>query len=405
MKKILYLIIFCLFMMPHLALATTGTCIDGNEEYITFDELDSRYEYDWVNYCEIRYKLSNNDTDTVFYNYKTNNFKDLNRKFGSESFCGIPLNDAIGKCNIQTANGDVCYDEYEAFPINFVGADGIKYVGFGCRKEKEPNNVCDEKTVYVGDSIYYLGKETGIDETCTSSDLYGNRVVEWQDKSKCYAVFSNPGKAKINAYDTNGNLLKCTEYTVEIKKNIKSVSPEIDKKLYDYKKTSSCNNGEYLTYNGLEICSGYQKDNISVECSAGYNTINLDIEYSNNTSGVGYICRKPKLSQNPTTPSEPTEKNCKSLLGSPDVEGSPAYYLNKVFRILRYVAIILLIGLSVFDFITATASNDEKALNKAVSKTIKRAIICLVIFFLPILIKLLLQYLDFKSTNLCDIEK
>lgn len=96
-------------------------------------------------------------------------------------------------------------------------------------------------------------------------------------------------------------------------------------------------------------------------------------------------------------------QECESLLGSPTVYGSPAFLLNKAFQVVRYVAIILLVALSVFDFVSAITSNDENAIKKATSKTIKRAIICVIIFFLPLLIELILKYLDDQANSLCGI--
>lgn len=97
-------------------------------------------------------------------------------------------------------------------------------------------------------------------------------------------------------------------------------------------------------------------------------------------------------------------ENCESLLGDPNKKEptpSPAWYLSFIFSIIRYVAIILLIVLTIIDFVGATASQDNDAIKKVVSKTIKRAIICVVIFVLPTLIDLVLQFIHDSSVSDC----
>ncbi len=95
--------------------------------------------------------------------------------------------------------------------------------------------------------------------------------------------------------------------------------------------------------------------------------------------------------------------SCTSLLGSPSTSGTPAFYLDKAFSVLKYVAIILLIVMSMFDFITAVTAHDNDAIQKATSKTIKRLIYCVVIFFLPLLIRFVLEYLNDRAIDLCGI--
>jgi len=93
--------------------------------------------------------------------------------------------------------------------------------------------------------------------------------------------------------------------------------------------------------------------------------------------------------------------SCKSILGSPDVEKTPAWYLSIVFSIIRYVSIILLIVLSVMDFIGAIASQDNDIIKKAVNKLMRRAILCVVIFLLPTILDFGLQFLHKSQIQDC----
>lgn len=96
---------------------------------------------------------------------------------------------------------------------------------------------------------------------------------------------------------------------------------------------------------------------------------------------------------------------CGLLLGDPSVSTTPAYYLSIAFNVIKYIAIILLIVLSVIDFISAIASQDNDIINKTVKKTITRVILCAVIFILPFLINFALKILNDYQENvgLCGI--
>ncbi len=98
----------------------------------------------------------------------------------------------------------------------------------------------------------------------------------------------------------------------------------------------------------------------------------------------------------------PTNLNCNSLLGSPSDTGSPSYYIVVSFKIVRYVAIILLIVLSVMDMVSAVASSDSEIIQKTVAKIIKRLILCVIIFLLPLLINFILQFID-SNLKVCGV--
>ncbi len=99
----------------------------------------------------------------------------------------------------------------------------------------------------------------------------------------------------------------------------------------------------------------------------------------------------------------PDVNDCRSLLGDPAIPGSPAYYLVFAFKVVRYVAIILLIALSVMEFVTATASSDQEAITKATKKTIRRFVLCVVIFALPTLLNFSLNFLYDRKMEVCGI--
>ena len=98
------------------------------------------------------------------------------------------------------------------------------------------------------------------------------------------------------------------------------------------------------------------------------------------------------------------DHSCTSLLGDPSVgmpDPSPAYLLTYAFKIIRYIALIILVVLSTMDFISSVSSQDKDSINKAINKTIQRAIICVIVFLLPSIIEFVLTFLNDRAVNIC----
>lgn len=73
--------------------------------------------------------------------------------------------------------------------------------------------------------------------------------------------------------------------------------------------------------------------------------------------------------------------------------------LENILKIMRIVAPIIVIFLTTAELISAVASKDDNALNKAMSKLTTRIALVAVLFFLPILLNLLLGFIDNKYST------
>lgn len=93
------------------------------------------------------------------------------------------------------------------------------------------------------------------------------------------------------------------------------------------------------------------------------------------------------------------EGSCDTLLGSIHNPKDPAYYLDFAFKIIKYLAIVLLFVYTIVEYSKAITSSNQDAIKKATQATIKRLIIAIIIFFLPILINFILSILGIVSTN------
>lgn len=75
--------------------------------------------------------------------------------------------------------------------------------------------------------------------------------------------------------------------------------------------------------------------------------------------------------------------------------------VSYLFSVLQWVIPIILIVLIVIDLSKALINPDEKTKKDAVSKAVKRVIYAVIIFFIPLLVKLIFRFIgDAKPRNL-----
>lgn len=96
------------------------------------------------------------------------------------------------------------------------------------------------------------------------------------------------------------------------------------------------------------------------------------------------------------------KKDCESLFGDPNEDGTVANFLQQIFTIMGYAAPVLCTVLSIFDFVKATASQKNDNLTKAAKTTAKRIVLAIILFFLPTLINFLFPLLGWYGT--CGLE-
>ena len=113
------------------------------------------------------------------------------------------------------------------------------------------------------------------------------------------------------------------------------------------------------------------------------------------------ICENMKAE--PEEPSEEVKSECVSILGTTGNPDSPAYWVQLIISIMRYIAIIALVIMITIDFIQALIKQDSDALKQATNKSIKRIIYAILIFFIPWLIKFLLGLFGIIEGNDCVI--
>lgn len=70
-------------------------------------------------------------------------------------------------------------------------------------------------------------------------------------------------------------------------------------------------------------------------------------------------------------------------------------------RIILIAAPIILIIMGTVDFLGAVSASDEKAMKKAMNNLVKRFIICVIIFLLPLLVNFVIGWTTFNNFTAC----
>jgi hypothetical protein len=122
------------------------------------------------------------------------------------------------------------------------------------------------------------------------------------------------------------------------------------------------------------------------------NTYQTKIELNGNepvTDADGNDTSANSNSSNATTDSTEiitSSTDCDSIFG-----GEFGKLLKDALSLLRFAVPILIVGLSVVDFIKATAAQDQNEIKKSLNKLVKRLIIGVLIFLLPTILDLILD--------------
>lgn len=95
---------------------------------------------------------------------------------------------------------------------------------------------------------------------------------------------------------------------------------------------------------------------------------------------------------------ESSYSNCDAIFGDPNVSGSFARYLNNVLHLVQYLGPMLVIVLTMFEYFKVIIGKEDDALKSANSKTMKRVILLLILYYLPTLIIFLLETFGFEGS-------
>lgn len=93
------------------------------------------------------------------------------------------------------------------------------------------------------------------------------------------------------------------------------------------------------------------------------------------------------------------EEKCEVFFGAKDDETSIRYLINEILLYPKYIVPILVIGLGTVDLAKAVISAKEDGMKKAQSTFIKRVLIGVVIFLVPVILDLIMYFIDLVLGN------
>lgn len=89
-----------------------------------------------------------------------------------------------------------------------------------------------------------------------------------------------------------------------------------------------------------------------------------------------------------------SEETCSGLLGESTMKD-----LSNIFKYMKILGPILVIAYSTYDYIVALVNKDPEEYKKVNKKLITRLILVVVLFFLPIILNLLLSFINDSYTT------
>ncbi len=225
-----------------------------------------------------------------------------------------------------------------------------------------PSNAYDTTKTCSGDDYLFTkdGKTCKVEITI---DLYQNVTLKYGDKNNWSKATkkSNPG---ISEFD-------CSIDGTTI--NIKSDAELAKGKL------SKCPN---LTADVDSDLDGSDGDHTDGSDSSNVTVIDDSGDYDH---GIGDLISKWFGGGNNGNMTA-GEMNCNNV-----IKGTLGQYLTKIFSIMKYLGIVLCVGMTIYEFVKALLDSDKEVMNKLVKKAFTRLILVAVLFFLPLFVNLLVS--------------
>lgn len=256
--------------------------------------------------------------------------------------------------------------------------------------------------------------DTKCDETLSASvKLYNiaSEEDEAVEDKETYATcsYSDGGFASLEIYYYKDESWVIKEYN----KNVTGITINDTWEFDNYQEVSA-----YLSIEGIltiyssKMCPSdgyYQIDDLDVNYC-------LQLATDDNCDDYPYEFSESEESQTVTnsstytyddatfTSGETVDLGCEGLLGETDDPNDTAYYLQMALDIMKYVAIVALIGLSIVDYMQAAASSDADAFKKANSKALKRLLYTVILFVFPTVLKFIFELTGIYSDPFCGLD-
>ena len=301
--------------------------------------------------------------------------------------------------NYTTSNGDLSYSEdntsaeSKIFSLNKCPN---YMVGFYTKNKKNGKNT----------NLYAAENETVKD-----------RIARyWYDKGSSY--INDDLSASSNTFLTamkDENVTIDADSLNKIYDQIEADTKKINDMINDYKNNSCVNEDAYITkyteckkkINSLETVSGSIEQNLD-NYIKNYGISSEDSRVKSLQSAINdakkLIEEEKKILDNADCETKKSLGLVKYCGVSPDDSNSGNDYINgcgdlpkttalvkQIYGLIKYLIPVLIIGLSIVDFLKVLLSGEEKVYKEAWSKFVKRIMIGIVILLLPILLRIVIN--------------
>ncbi len=95
--------------------------------------------------------------------------------------------------------------------------------------------------------------------------------------------------------------------------------------------------------------------------------------------------------------------DCGGIIGDTNDPNNTYYYLQLIYNIMKYAALILFVIFTVKDFFLAIINQNQDGLKKAFPNSVKRIIYTILIFLLPGLLTIIFYLFGVVDDPLCGI--
>ena len=147
---------------------------------------------------------------------------------------------------------------------------------------------------------------------------------------------------------------------------------------------------QYVNSNSCESrCKGIQSSTDYDKCMANCQSSINSGSNSSSSNNVGTQTEKITMKKE-----NKQEANCDTLFGTNTIVGK---FLHDIYNIIKFIAPILLLGLSIKDFDTAITSQNDNAKKVALITFSKRLIIAILILVVPTLLNLIFNLLEINT--------
>lgn len=211
-------------------------------------------------------------------------------------------------------------------------------------------------------------------------------LVEHSDTSCTYEGIYNSDKITFKVKSEDGRTYRPAFLCIsDSSKPLCKLSNSSGAHFYNGTATIKC--PTYIYYQCTEFRGG------RLECEILDSGGNID----NNYSGINGI-----EGDEPYTPLPPVEIETGPLDCNGIFQGPFGDFLKEIWKLIKFAVPILIIALSIVDFIKSISAHDESEIKKATNKLLKRLMIGVLVFVLPTIIEFLLHMagIEFGTCNI-----